>query len=484
MTNRIGKAQIGTAQTGQMDLPLGSGVTLFGVGGAGGNAVARLFRDRPAGMKIVCANTDMQALRAAPSKSQLQLGRRLTGGFGAGAKPDVGRAAAEESLPDIAAALAGVSVCFIAAGLGGGTGTGAAPVIAKAARDRGILTIAIVTKPFSFEGARRGRVADAGAAELEQHVDALVVVCNEHLFRVAGPDTTFRQALDLSDSIVRESATDFAALIAGQALKRVGVADMRSILNASGRTVIGHGERCAGSGRAALAAASALRNPLLEDAAQGASRLLVTIAGGSDLGLFEVEEAVEYLREHVHPGAHLAWGAVIDPALEGRMRVGITATGLPIQGAQAARAVPLSAVAAAPVAAKPASALVQSAAARVVPAVQADETEHRDIMPVFDTAPSRVPGADAADGDHGAPLILTSSYSLDLDIVADRPLSKRIRSRAAAGLFDRLYFAARELKRGRRGAPVPMMPPRQREMRIIAPALFASKPIAAATSVA
>ena len=444
--------------TGQeLDLGGASGVTLFGVGGAGGNAVSRLFRQGGCGMNIICANTDVQALRAAPSASQLQLGRRLTAGLGAGAKPEIGRAAAREALPEINAALEGSALCFIAAGLGGGTGTGAAPVIARAARERGILTIGIATRPFAFEGARRARTAAAGLIELQNSVDALVVVCNEHLFRVAGHDTTFRAALDQSDSIVCDSATDFAALIAGPALKRVTIADIRSILNAAGRTVIGYGERCAGSDRAVDAAASALRNPLLEDAPHGAQRLLVTIAGGNDLGLFEVEEAIDYLREHVHAGVDMVWGSVIDPALEGRMRVGITAAGLPARESNARQRQPAPAPISAP--AMILSSLIE-APAPAIPETMAAESElaARQLCVNLDRAALAVEASIAAGASGAAPdsergpLVLTSAYSLDLDIVAENPVSSRpIRSRAgSASLIDRIFFAVRDLKRGRR----------------------------------
>lgn len=424
-------------------------VTLFGVGGAGGNAICPLFRQPETGMKIICANTDVQALRAAPSASQLQLGRMLTMGLGAGAKPEIGRAAAQEALPEINAALDGSGLCFIAAGLGGGTGTGAAPVIARAARERGIPTIGIATRPFAFEGARRARTAARGLVEFQASVDALVVVCNEHLFRVAGREATLRQALDLSDSIVRDSACDFAAMIAGPALKRVTIADIRSVLGTGndpgGRMVIGHGERCVGSGRAALAAESALCNPLLEDAAEGARRLLVTIAGGSDLGLFEVEEAVEYIREHVHAGAELVWGSAIDSALEGRVRVGITATGLPSREAAAASAqrVPVPAEVAAPLAAAMKEPRKGEPTLVLVHAIAMD---CRPVDPVEAIAHTQ-PIAILPDQQRG-PLVLTCNYSLDLDIVADHPVSTRpVRSRSpSASLVDRIYFAVRALK--------------------------------------
>lgn len=306
------------------------GVVVFGVGGAGGNAVRALLERPLSGMTVVCANTDMQAMRAVPAANRLQLGRQCTAGLGAGGRPEVGRAAAEEALPEIVERLRGASLCFIAAGLGGGTGTGAAPIIAKAARDLGILTIGVATKPFAFEGKRRDRTANLGAADLRAQVDVMVTVCNQKLLEVAGRDTTLSAALRSSDSIIGESATDFALLLQDPALKRVGVADMRTLLGATGDAVIGFGERCAGSDRAADAARSALCNPLLEGLPGAARRLLVTVAGGDDLRLFEVEEAITRLRAGVAQDTELVWGAVIDPELAGRVRVGIVAGGIPV----------------------------------------------------------------------------------------------------------------------------------------------------------
>jgi cell division protein FtsZ len=331
------KAGIRTAILGSIDMTLGQhrgaeqgGVIVFGVGGAGGNAVRALLQRPECGMRIVCANTDVQAMRAVPVANRLQLGRHCTAGLGAGGRPEIGRAAAEEALPEIVEALRGASLCFIAAGLGGGTGTGAAPIIAKAARDLGILTVGVATKPFAFEGKRRARTADLGAADLRAQVDVMVTVCNQKLLEVAGRDTTLSAALRSSDSIIGESATDFALLLQDPALKRVGVADMRTLLASTGDAVIGFGERCAGSDRAIDAARSALCNPLLEGLPGQARRLLVTVAGGEDLTLFEVEEAITCLRTSVAEGTELVWGAVIDPELAGRVRVGIVAGGIPI----------------------------------------------------------------------------------------------------------------------------------------------------------
>ncbi|WP_052216201.1 cell division protein FtsZ [Sphingomonas sp. ERG5] len=305
------------------------GVTVFGVGGAGSNAVAQLIGRDDCGMKIICANTDVQALRAVPAASRLQLGQSLTGGLGAGTRAEIGRAAAEEAMPEIVRALEGSSLCFIAAGLGGGTGTGAAPIIARAARDKGILTIGVATMPFAFEGKRRMHAAEMGSIDLRGSVDALITVCNQNLLDVVGRESTLRAALGLSDSIVCESATDFASLLGTTALKRVTAADLRAILSSSGNAVVGFSERCTGKDRAAEAAKSALNNPLLEGVPATAQRLLVTVAGGGDLGLFEVDEVIALIRAGTMDDVELAWGAVIDPALTGRLRVGIVAAGLP-----------------------------------------------------------------------------------------------------------------------------------------------------------
>lgn len=302
---------------------------VVGVGGAGCNAAARLIGRPPCGLKILCANTDARALRSIPVRHRLQLGPALTNGHGAGSSPTIGRAAAQEVLPDIVDALAGVTLCFIVAGLGGGTGSGAAPVVARAARAQGILTIGIVITPFPFEGLRRVRQADRAVEIMAESVDALVVVSNENLLRVVDRAARFRQSLAYSDRIVGDSILDLAAMVGGPALKRLTVADIRSVLVPGGRTVIGHGGRCSGTDRAVQAAVSALSNPLLDEDAAGARHILVTISGGQDLGLFELEQAVAQVRARVHPDADLVWGSTIDPALDGVVRVGITAAGLP-----------------------------------------------------------------------------------------------------------------------------------------------------------
>ncbi|CAN5523017.1 hypothetical protein BH10PSE14_BH10PSE14_19010 [soil metagenome] len=321
----------------------GGGVTIIGVGGAGGNAVAELFWRRRHGLRLLCANTDMQALGAVDARHRVQLGSRLTGGLGAGADPDIGRRAAEEAMPEIVAALAGTRLCIIAAGLGGGTGTGAAPVIARAARAIGAVTIGIAIKPFRFEGVRRMRIADAGAIALADATDALVTVCNEHLFRIASQEMTMRAALTASNAIVTDSAACFARLASGAALKHVGTADLCAMLAEGGRTVIGHGERRSGTDRALHAAQSALSSPLIESVLGSAQRLIVSVSGGDDLGLFEVEQAISWLRDHVEPGAEIVWGATTDVALHGCVRIGIAATRLVAPTHAPAKAAPIAA---------------------------------------------------------------------------------------------------------------------------------------------
>ena len=314
--------------TGEWGGDDGRGVTVIGVGGAGSNAVAAMSRYGCHGLRVLCADTDQRALNGVEAPHRLQLGRQLTGGLGTGADFDMGRRAAEEAMPAILEALKGTGLCIIAAGLGGGTGTGAAPIIAAAARACGAVVIGIAIKPFRFEGTRRARNAEQGAGVFEEQADAMVTVCNEHLFRIAGADMTMRDALAASNALVCESASGFARLVSEVALKRVGLADLRALLATGGKSVIGYGEHGEGADRALHAARSALCNPLLETAMQSAGRLLVTISGGEDLRLYEVDAAIAWLSDHVEPGADIVWGATTDATLGGRVRIGIAATRL------------------------------------------------------------------------------------------------------------------------------------------------------------
>ena len=309
-------------------------ICVIGVGGAGGNAVAHMIRNKVGGVEFIAANTDAQALRASGADRIIQLGRKTTEGLGAGSRAELGRAAAEESLGEIDRVLNGAHMCFVAAGLGGGTGTGAAPVIARAARARGILTVGVVTRPFAFEGARRARAAEAGLEELQEHVDSLIVVPNQNLFRVANPDTTFKAAFDLADEVLQQGVSGITDLMVMPGFINLDFADVRTVMENMGRAMMGTGE-ASGEDRALRAADAAIANPLLDESLEGASGLLISIIGGEDMRLMEVDEAARRIKALADPEAEIIWGSAFDPRLEGRIRVSIVATGLD----RAARAV-------------------------------------------------------------------------------------------------------------------------------------------------
>ena len=302
-------------------------ICVIGVGGAGGNAVAHMIRNKVGGVEFIAANTDAQALRATGADRIIQLGRKVTEGLGAGSRAELGRAAAEESLGEIDRVLNGAHMCFVAAGLGGGTGTGAAPVIARAARARGILTVGVVTRPFAFEGARRARAADAGLEELQRHVDSLIVVPNQNLFRVANPDTTFKAAFDLADEVLQQGVSGITDLMVMPGFINLDFADVRTVMADMGRAMMGTGE-ATGEDRALRAADAAIANPLLDESLEGASGLLISIIGGEDMRLMEVDQAAQRIRALADPEAEIIWGSAFDPKLEGRIRVSIVATGL------------------------------------------------------------------------------------------------------------------------------------------------------------
>ncbi len=309
-------------------------IAVIGVGGAGGNAIANMIAAEVAGVEFLVANTDAQALNASKAQRRIQLGSQITQGLGAGARPEVGRAAAEESIVDLEQALDGMHMVFIAAGMGGGTGTGAAPVIAKAARDKGILTVGVVTKPFSFEGARRMRSADAGIEELQTHVDTLIVIPNQNLFMVAEAKTTFIEAFRMADEVLQQGVRGITDLMVMPGLVNLDFADVKSVMRDAGKAMMGTGE-AEGEGRALLAAQQAIANPLLDGVSMaGARGVIVSISGGEDMGLFEVQEAGDHIRDLVDPDANIIWGSAFNPALNGRIRVSVVATGLD-EGAQA-----------------------------------------------------------------------------------------------------------------------------------------------------
>src|SRR5690349_18961868 len=303
-------------------------ITVLGVGGAGGNAVNNMIESGLEGVEFVVANTDAQALAQSKCSRRIQMGLTTTEGLGAGAQPDIGRAGAEESLNEIMDQLQGAHMVFIAAGMGGGTGTGAAPVIARAVREAGILTVGVVTKPFSLEGDRRMRVAERGIAELQQFVHTLIVIPNQNLFRVANDRTTMAQAFAMADEVLHAGVRGVTDLIVMPGLINLDFADIKSVISEMGKAMMGTGE-AEGEDRAMRAADMAISNPLLDDVTmKGAKGVLINITGGPDLMLFEVEQAADRIRAEVDPDANIIFGNTILEDMEGRIRVSVVATGI------------------------------------------------------------------------------------------------------------------------------------------------------------
>jgi cell division protein FtsZ len=303
-------------------------ITVLGVGGAGGNAVNNMIAAKLEGVEFVVANTDAQALAQSKAERKIQLGGKLTEGLGAGASPDVGRSGAEETLDEIMEQLAGSHMVFITAGMGGGTGTGAAPVIARAVREMGILVVGVVTKPFAFEGDKRMRTAERGITELQQFVHTLIVIPNQNLFRVANDRTTFAQAFAMADEVLHAGVRGVTDLIVMPGLINLDFADIKSVISEMGKAMMGTGE-AEGEDRAQKAADMAISNPLLDDVSmKGARGVLINITGGPDLMLFEVEQAANRIRAEVDPDANIIFGNTILDDMEGRIRVSVVATGI------------------------------------------------------------------------------------------------------------------------------------------------------------
>ena len=303
-------------------------ITVFGVGGAGGNAVNNMIAAGLEGVDFVVANTDAQALTKSKSKRIIQMGARVTQGLGAGSQPELGRAAAEEAIDAIRDHLTGSHMMFVTAGMGGGTGTGAAPVIAEAARELGILTIGVVTKPFNFEGQRRMRLAEAGIVELQKVVDTLLIIPNQNLFRVAVENTTFVDAFAMADQVLYSGVACITDLIVKEGLINLDFADVRTVMRERGKAMMGMGE-ASGEKRVLTAAEAAISNPLIEDPSiKRASGLLISITGGKDLTLFEVDEAATRIREQADQDANIIVGATFDESLDGVVRVSVVATGI------------------------------------------------------------------------------------------------------------------------------------------------------------
>jgi len=303
-------------------------ITVVGVGGAGGNAVNNMIRSGLEGCEFLVCNTDAQALQQSLADRKIQLGTNTTRGLGAGARPDVGRAAAEESIDEILSYLEGSNMVFITCGMGGGTGTGAAAVIARAARDQGILTVGVATKPFHFEGVNRMKLAEGGLQDLQQYVDTLIVIPNQNLFRIANEKTTFADAFKMADDVLQAGVRGVTDLMVMPGLINLDFADIKSVMAEMGKAMMGTGE-ATGERRAVEASESAISNPLLDDVSmKGAKGVLINITGGMDMTLFEVDEAANRIREEVDPDANIIFGSTFDESMEGTMRVSVVATGI------------------------------------------------------------------------------------------------------------------------------------------------------------
>ena len=323
-------------------------ITVFGTGGAGGNAVNNMIASGLQGCEFVVANTDAQALTMSKAERVIQMGVQVTEGLGAGSQPEVGRAAAEEVIDEIRDHLQGAHMVFVTAGMGGGTGTGAAPVVARAAKELGILTVGVVTKPFHFEGVRRMKVAEAGITELQKVVDTLLIIPNQNLFRVANEKTTFADAFALADEVLRSGVSCITDLMVKEGLINLDFADVRAVMREMGKAMMGTGE-ASGEKRALSAAEAAISNPLIDDASmKGAKGLLISITGGRDLTLYEVDEAATRIREEVDQEANIIVGATFDESLEGIIRVSVVATGID-HSVELKAPRPVTATAAAPV---------------------------------------------------------------------------------------------------------------------------------------
>jgi cell division protein FtsZ len=366
-------------------------IIVCGVGGAGGNAVNNMIEAGLEGVDFLVANTDAQALTSSKAGRVIQMGTQVTGGLGAGAQPDIGRAAAEEAIEVVREELTGAHMVFITAGMGGGTGTGAAPIIARAARELGILTIGVVTKPFQFEGMRRMRYAEAGIAELLKEVDTLLIIPNQNLFRIANEKTTFADAFAMADQVLYSGVACISDLIVKEGLINLDFADVLSVMREKGKAMMGRGE-ASGPKRVLNAAIAAISNPLIEDPSiKRASGLIVSITGGRDLTLFEVDEAATRIRDEADPDANIIVGATFDANLEGIVRVSVVATG--IDNLSQTRQAP------------PAEGSLTDLAGRLSnDRRRIAERIERSVPPQYASAPSLIPAARPADARPARPI--------------------------------------------------------------------------------
>ncbi len=408
-------------------------ITVIGVGGAGGNAVNNMIRSDLQGVDFLVANTDAQALGLSDAPNRIRLGANLTNGLGAGAEPDIGRAAAEEALDDLMAEIDGCNMIFIAAGMGGGTGTGAAPVIARAARERGMLTVGVVTKPFNFEGTKRMRVAEDGIDELAKFVDTLIIIPNQNLFQVADPRTTLAEAFQMADDVLWSGVRGVTDLMTKPGLVNLDFNDIRKVMSEMGKAMMGTGE-AEGDGKALEAAEAAIDNPLLDDTSmRGAQALLINITGGFDMGLLEVDEAANRIRKEVDEDANIVFGATFDESMAGKVRVSVVATGIDSQ----LRRVTHPSAAAATASEKPAAKEPLDAPVEEEPVVEAPE-------PVQEVA--------AAAGPEAPPQETKPAAAAMKPVQADAPEMPDIKP-AAAEAPDPAPIPARKTIRAKSGAP-------------------------------
>ncbi len=384
-------------------------IAVVGVGGAGGNAVNNMIRDNLLGCEFLICNTDGQAMHNNACDRRIQLGPRTTGGLGAGSRPEVGKVSAEESIDEVMAQLEGCNMVFVTAGMGGGTGTGAAPVIAAACRERKILTVGVVTKPFSFEGAHRQRMAEAGINELSRNVDTLIIIPNQNLFRIANEKTTFADAFKMADDVLYSGVRSVTDLMVRPGLINLDFADIRSVMTEMGKAMMGTGER-EGPNRAIEAAEEAVNNPLLDDVSlRGARGVLINITGGMDMTLMEVDQAANRIRDEVDPDANIIFGSTFDESMQGRIRISVVATGIDAQPGQLTKSAavvntvetvrPAPAPTSAPAAPQQQPAIAASTAASPAPAQPNPAVHPFTKRPVTHTAsavPNYLAGGNAA----------------------------------------------------------------------------------------
>jgi cell division protein FtsZ len=427
-------------------------IVVFGVGGAGGNAVNNMIEAGLEGVEFVVANTDSQQLAFSKTERRIQLGVNVTQGLGAGAHPEVGMSAAEESAVEIGEYLDGAHMVFITAGMGGGTGTGAGPIIAKCARERGILTVGVVTKPFHFEGRHRMRLAESGIAELQRYVDTLIVIPNQNLFRVANERTTFSQAFAMADQVLHSGVRSITDLMVLPGLINLDFADVRTVMTEMGKAMMGTGE-ASGEGRALMAAENAIQNPLLDEVTlKGAKAVLVNITGGLDMTLLEVDEAANAISGQVDPEANIIFGAAFDASLDGLVRVSVVATGM--DGASIAAIEPYEEPRARPV--KAAAALVAEPAYASAPA----PAPERELEPALAMAAAPVGAPEPALAAVDAEPVAAGQAGLLFDApVAPRPAQaagstvKRIVDPMAAEAEDEPLFGPAMFPDDRRQKP-------------------------------